>query len=283
MFGYSRQVYYRAKKAEKAHQQRASQVIKLVQEKRLLMPRLGTKKLYHLLQPHLKVLGVGRDKLFTILKANHMLIKPRKTYHITTNSHHRFHKHKNLIADLDIHRPEQVWVSDITYLGTRKKPLYLSLVTDAYSKKIMGYNVSESLHLEGALSALKQALDNRKYSDKQLIHHSDRGLQYCSDEYQRILIKKSLKCSMTESYDPYANAIAERVNGVLKHEFIQLVKVDDLEIMDCLVRESIHIYNTHRPHLSCQMNTPEQMHKQSKLKRKSYKKLNLSKNVFAEV
>jgi len=247
------------------------------------MPRLGTKKLYYLIEPQLKTLGVGRDKLFAILKANHMLIKPRKTYHITTNSHHRFRKHKNLIVNLDIHRPEQVWVSDITYVGTREKPLYLSLVTDAYSKKIMGYNVSKSLHLEGALLALKQALRNRKYADKQLIHHSDRGLQYCSDEYQRILNKRNLKCSMTESYDPYANAIAERINGILKHEFIQMVKVDSFEIMDSLVKESINIYNTQRPHLSCQMNTPTQMHQQNKLKRKTYKKLNLSKNVFTEV
>ena len=283
MFGYSRQVYYRAKKSEKAHQQRAGQVIRLVQEKRLLMPRLGTKKLYHLLEPQIHALGVGRDKLFAILKANHMLIKPRKTYHITTNSHHRFRKHKNLIVNIDIHRPEQVWVSDITYVGKRESPLYLSLVTDAYSKKIMGYNVSKSRHLEGALSALKQALSNRKYSDKQLIHHSDRGLQYCSDEYQELLNKRNIKCSMTESYDPYANAIAERVNGILKHEFIQMVKVDSLEIMDSLVKESINIYNTQRPHLSCQMNTPTQMHNQNKLKRKTYKKLNLSKNVFTEV
>ena len=122
MFGYSRQVYYRAVKAEKARQQRAQKVVQLVQEKRMVMPRLGTRKLYYLLQRELKALGVGRDQLFNILKANHMLIKPRRAYHITTNSHHRFRKHKNLIADLSITRPEQVWVADITYVGTRKNP-----------------------------------------------------------------------------------------------------------------------------------------------------------------
>ena len=283
MFGYSRQVYYRAVKAEKARQQRAQKVVQLVQEKRMVMPRLGTRKLYYLLQRELKALGVGRDQLFNILKANHMLIKPRRAYHITTNSHHRFRKHKNLIADLSITRPEQVWVADITYVGTRKNPMYLALVTDAYSKKIMGYNVSDSLSVTGALSALKQAIKNRKYPDNQIIHHSDRGLQYCSNSYQNCLNKAGVTASMTESYDPYANAIAERINGILKQEFIEVVRADKLEIMKVLVRESIEVYNTKRPHLSCAMNTPNQMHKQNKITPKSYKKENLSKNVFTEV
>ena len=283
MFGYSRQVYYRGLKAEKTKQQRAENVLGLVREKRMVMPRLGTKKLYHLLQPELKALGVGRDKLFAILKANHMLIIPRKSYHITTNSHHRFRKHKDLIAGLEIIRPEQVWVADITYVGTRKNPMYLSLVTDAYSKKIMGYDVSNSLELKGALAALKQALKNRKYPERQLIHHSDRGLQYCSNPYQKALTKSNVLCSMTESYDPYANAIAERINGILKQEFIEIVKIDKLDLMEKLVNQSVSIYNTQRPHLSCEMNTPEYMHKQNKIKRKVYKKVNLCKNVFTEV
>ena len=283
MFGYSRQVYYRAVKAEKARQQRAQKVVQLVQEKRMIMPRLGTRKLYHLLQPELNTLGVGRDKLFQILKANHMLIHPRKTYHITTNSHHRFRKHKNLIVNLSIVRPEQLWVADITYVGTRENPMYLALVTDAYSKKIMGYNVSGSLSVTGALSALKQALKNRRYPDKQMIHHSDRGLQYCSNPYQSCLSKAGVVCSMTESYDPYANAIAERINGILKQEFIEVVQADKLEIMKTLVKESVKVYNTERPHLSCSMNTPDLMHKQNRITLKSYKKENLSKNVFTEV
>ena len=273
MFGYSRQVYYRGLKAEKSKHQRAINVLQLVREKRMILPRLGTKKLYHLLQPELKALGVGRDKLFAILKANHMLIKPRKSYHITTNSHHRFRKHKDLIVDLEITRPEQVWVADITYVGTRKNPMYLSLVTDAYSKKIMGYDVSNSLELAGALNALTQALKNRKYPERQLIHHSDRGLQYCSNPYQKALNKSNVLCSMTESYDPYANAIAERINGILKQEFIEIVKVDKLYLMEKLVNQSVNIYNSLRPHLSCEMNTPEYMHKQNKIKRKVYKKI----------
>jgi putative transposase len=283
LFGYSRQVYYRAIKAEKAKQQRAQKVVELVIEKRIAMPRIGTRKLYHLLQPELQALGVGRDKMFHILKANHMLIQPKKSYHITTNSHHRFRKHKNLISYLSIIRPEQLWVADITYVGTRENPMYLALVTDAYSKKIMGYNVSNSLSTDGALSALKQAIKNRKYPDKPLIHHSDRGFQYCSSLYQNQLEKAGITCSMTESYDPYANAIAERINGILKQEFIEVVKADKLEIMKLLVQDSVSIYNQQRPHLSCLMHTPEQMHQQSSIKIKTYKKQNLGEASFTKV
>ena len=283
MFGYTRQVYYRAIKAEKAKQLRAQKVVALVQEKRMVMPKLGTRKLYHLLQPELQALGVGRDKLFHILKANHMLIKPKKSYHITTNSHHRFRKHKNLVADMPITRPEQLWVADITYVGSRKNPMYLALITDAYSKKIMGYNVSNSLCTEGALSALKEAIKNRKYPNKPLIHHSDRGLQYCSDIYQEQLQKAGVTCSMTESYDPYANATAERINGILKQEFIEVVRVDKLDIMKLLVKDSVAIYNNQRPHLSCYMHTPENMHKQNKIAIKTYKKQNLGEASFTKV
>ena len=134
----------------------------LVNQIRLQMPRIGTRKLYYLLQEELLSLGVGRDKLFTILKANHMLIKPKRSYHITTNSHHRFRKHKNLIEHLEIIKPEQVWVADITYVGNRNNPMYLALITDAYSKKIKGYNVSNSLETSGSLKALKMAMNNRK-------------------------------------------------------------------------------------------------------------------------
>jgi transposase InsO family protein len=283
LFGYSRQVYYRAIKAERVKRQRAQKVVALVIEKRIAMPRIGTRKLYHLLQPELKALGIGRDKMFHILKANHMLIQPKKSYHITTNSHHRFRKHKNLISHLPIIRPEQLWVADITYVGTRENPMYLALVTDAYSKKIMGYNVSNSLSTDGALSTLKQAIKNRKYPDKPLIHHSDRGFQYCSTLYQKQLEKAGITCSMTESYDPYANAVAERINGILKQEFIEVVKADKLEIMKLLVQDSITIYNQRRPHLSCQMHTPEQMHRQCSIKIKTYKKQNLGEASFTKV
>jgi len=163
-------------------------------------------------------------------------------------------------------RPEQVWVSDITYVGNRDKHSYLALVTDAYSKKVVGHDLSNSLGVEGTKRALKMAVKQRIYADEPLIHHSDRGIQYCSDEYQKLLEKKQIKCSMTESYDPYANAVAERVNGILKDEFLLEQYKVDMNTMKKLVKNSIDIYNNIRPHYSCYMLTPEQMHLQRTIK-----------------
>lgn len=235
------------------------------------MPRLGTRKLYHLLEESLKELHVGRDKLFKIIKANHLGIQARKTYHRTTNSYHRFYKHKNLIAEMLIHRPEQVWVSDITYIGGRDNHNYLALVTDAYTKQVMGYDISSSLSADGALRALEMAINNRQYNNLSLIHHSDRGVQYCCDIYQERLKESSILTSMTESYDPYANAVAERVNGILKDEFELEKYAKDKVVLHHLVKDSIYIYNNERPHFSCYMMTPEQMHKQNKIKIRTYK------------
>lgn len=242
----------------------------MVESIRIQQPRIGTRKLYHLLVGKLKELGVGRDRLFTILKANHMLIAPKRRYHVTTNSHHRFRKHRNLIEGLIPARPEQIWVADITYVGNRNNPLYLALITDAYSKKIVGYDLSDSLKVGQALKALKSAIKHRDYPDLPLIHHSDRGFQYCSDQYQKVLKQNKLQCSMTESYDPYANAIAERVNGIIKQEFLLDYQLN-LDKMNKLVKESIATYNQLRPHSSCQMNTPEKMHQQRTIKIKTYK------------
>ena len=272
LFGVSRQVYYRSHSSLILNQQRASETIKVVLEIRRQLPRLGTRKLYYLLQERLNHLGVGRDKLFSILKANHMLIKAKRSYHKTTDSHHRFHKHKNLIENITPSRPEQLWVSDITYIGSRNNHRYLALVTDAYSKKIVGYNLSTSLSAKGAIRALKMGISQRVYRSEDLIHHSDRGLQYCCDDYQKMLLKKQVKCSMTETYDPYANAIAERVNGILKQEFLLEEYQVKLPAMKELIKDSVRKYNYLRPHWSCYMMTPVQMHKQRTIKIKSYKK-----------
>ena len=272
LFGVNRQVYYRRKKAVQKKKETADQVVKMVLEVRRKMPRIGTRKLYYLLEDQLKELGVGRDKLFTILRANHMLIKPTKSYRKTTDTYHRFRKHKNLIAQLTPTRPEQIWASDVTYLGNNGSHQYLALVTDLYSKKIVGYDVSASLSAEGAIRALKMGLKHRAYKEKELIHHSDRGYQYCCDEYQKILKKGKIKCSMTESYDPYANAVAERVNGILKQEFLVDKYKANLLLRKEMVRNSIQIYNQVRPHHSCYMKTPEHMHQQSQIRIKTYKK-----------
>ena len=283
MFGLNRQVYYRSTKRSKASRKKAEQVIELVENIRIKMPKLGGRKLYFLLSEPLKELKIGRDKFFNILRANHLLIIPKRSYHVTTNSHHRFRKHKNLVSDYQVTKPNQVWVADITYIGNRKNPSYLSLITDAYSKKIVGHHVAENLTTEGSLLALKKAINTTELKELSLIHHSDRGLQYCSDEYQKILEKNNISCSMTQNSDPYENAVAERINGILKQEF-DIDKFDvETKIKRKIVDESIKIYNELRPHFSNHYLTPNQMHKQEKLKIKTYKNKNQSKNVFALV
>jgi putative transposase len=247
------------------------------------MPKIGTRKLYFILEDELKQLNVGRDMLFRILKANHMLIQPKRRYHTTTNSHHRFRKHKNLIENVVPEEPEQIWVSDITYVGNRQNPMYLALVTDAYSKQIMGYDLSNSLDVSGSLRALKMAVKKRKYKNNIVTHHSDRGLQYCSNEYQDLLKQSKMNCSMTESYDPYANAVAERVNGILKGEFIGYKNKYSLATMDKLIKNSIDIYNERRPHFSCFYKTPRQMHQQNEIKIKSYKNIYPSNHVITGI
>jgi transposase InsO family protein len=236
-----------------------------------------------MLEEELKQLNVGRDILFRILKANHMLIQPKRRYHITTNSHHRFRKHKNLIENVVPERPEQIWVSDITYVGNRQNPMYLALVTDAYSKQIMGHDLSNSLDVSGSLRALKMAVKKRKYKNNIVTHHSDRGLQYCSNEYQDLLKRFKINCSMTESYDPYANAIAERINGILKGEFIGYKNKHSLKTMDMLIKNSIDIYNERRPHFSCFYKTPRQMHQQNEIKIKTYKNKYPSNHVITGI
>ena len=272
LFGVSRQSYYRKKWRVSNGKERAKKVVESVEKIRAEMPRIGCRKLYHMLHAQMRDLLVGRDKLFSILKANHMLVKPLRSYHVTTNSHHRFRKHKNLVEGLEIVRPEQVWVSDITYIGGRCKHMYLALVTDAYSKKIVGYDLSESLNTEGSLRALKMANASRLYKGEPLIHHSDRGIQYCSDSYQNRLSRYGMTTSMTESYDPYANAVAERVNGILKQEFLLEEANLPLREMKLVVRDAINTYNKMRPHYSCGYLTPCQMHAQRNVKVKTYKK-----------
>ena len=278
----NRQVYYRSIKSKIRKQEKAQQVINLVRSIRNVMPKIGGKKLYYLLQNELSELNIGRDKLFRILRANHMLIMPKKSYHVTTDSHHRFRKHKNLISSIEINKPETVWVSDITYVGNRKNPSYLALITDAYSKKIVGFNVSNSLALEGSLKAVEMALKNRRYKTP-LIHHSDRGLQYCSNEYQKIMNDNDIKSSTTEKYDPYENAIAERINGILKQEFNIAKNMKCIDLKKKLIKNAIDIYNNQRPHLSNYMLTPAKIHEQNRLKRKQYKSKNLSNDVIAQI
>lgn len=225
------------------------------------MPRLGTRKLYYLLkEPFLRQgIKVGRDKLFDFLRHEHMLIQPRKSYIKTTWSKHWLHKYPNLIKGIQLTAPEQLWVSDITYLKTRQENCYLSLVTDAYSRKIMGYHVSNDMKAESVGMALQMALNSKLYNTA-TIHHSDRGLQYCSQPYQQIINENGLICSMTDGYDCYQNALAERINGILKEEFL-FPLTENINQLRTMVKQSIDIYNRKRPHLALEMNVPEQVHK----------------------
>ena len=194
MFGLSRQAYYKYKSDRRKRNQELIIVREMVVRIRCRMPRIGTRKLYYLMQDEIKKLNIkiGRDVLFNFLRAEYLLIKPKKSYVKTTNSRHWMKKHPNLIKDIELTKPEQLWVSDITYIKTEQGHNYLSLITDAYSKKIMGYELLDNLSATGPLNALKSALKNRKYTHD-LIHHSDRGLQYCSSEYINILKENNIK------------------------------------------------------------------------------------------
>ena len=236
--------------------------------------RIGGRKLIYLLQEDFKKAGIkiGRDKFFSFLKSEHLLVKRKKNRTITTRSYKRFREHPNRIKELDISRPEQAWVSDITYLNCQGGPLYLSLVTDAYSKKIMGYNVSGNLKTLSTMKALLMAMKSRKYPRRKLIHHSDRGFQYADPRYTDCLMENEIGISMTTKYDPYENAVAERVNGILKQEFsISDHRIPKEEVAK-IVERSILMYNTKRPHWSNYMLTPEQAHRKGRFKMRTYKK-----------
>jgi transposase InsO family protein len=237
-------------------------VLALVRELRREQIRLGTLKVFKLIQPSLKKMDIklGRDKFFDLMREHRMLIQRKKRFHKTTNSNHRFRKHPNLIKGNVYNRSEQVWVSDITYIKTEKGYLYLSLITDLYSKKIMGYNLADNTKVESTTKALRMALMQRKFKNRELIHHSDRGFQYCSDEYTGLLTDNKIKISMTQSYDPYENAAAERVNGILKDEFDIGEGFISEPQAQREIKNAINVYNSKRPHMSCDYLTPEKAH-----------------------
>lgn len=247
------------------------------------MPRLGTRKLHYILKENFQLhhLKVGRDTLFGLLRSEGLLITKRKKYTKTTNSKHWMKKYPNLIKNIELHRPEQLWVADITYIDIQTKNCYLHLITDAYSKQIMGYELSENLETVSTLKALKMALNNRKYPKEPLLHHSDRGLQYCSAVYVGMLQSNNIQISMTENGDPYENAIAERMNGILKDEFGLGEKLENTKHVTQQLVQSVESYNKLRPHLSCQMLTPIQMHQQQTIKIKKWNKK--TSNIFMDV
>lgn len=239
---------------------------------RTALPRLGVRKLHYMLQDNLNSHGItiGRDYLFDLLAQHKLLVRQRKRKIITTNSRHWMKKYFNLTKNIEITRPEQLWVSDITYIRLNNQWGYLSLITDAYSRKIMGYGFRNDLSTKGCLDALHMALNNRK-NDLPLIHHSDRGSQYCSTDYVTTLINNKIAISMTENGDPYENALAERVNGIIKNEFGLYSSQMSFEQTALLVERSIEAYNQLKPHGSCDYLTPEKVHSENSLIKKRWK------------
>jgi transposase InsO family protein len=262
LFGKSRQAWYKIHQRGDRNRLQEELVLQWVLEIRSTLPRVGGIKLYFLIKDRLTEhnIKMGRDGLYRLLREHDLLIVPRRKYVRTTQSWHHYKKWPDLLQDYRPYGPDQVWVSDITFLRTVNGFIYLSLITDAYSRVITGYHLSQYLKASGCIAALTKALKSRRNPDTELIHHSDRGIQYCCDDYVQLLQKNDIRISMTQSGSPYDNAIAERVNGILKQEFglDQTFKSYNEAIEP--VAKAVYTYNHIRPHFSCELKTPVQKH-----------------------
>lgn len=287
LFGKTRQAHYATKwRAQETRLEHAI-VLELVSEIRMSMPRIGTPKLSFMLKEPFKKhnIKMGRAGLNDLLSAHGMLVRKKRRKPKTTDSNHWYRRYQNLIEGSTIIQPNQVWVSDITYICIKDRFAYLSLITDAYSRKILGYYLCESLESVGPLKALKMALETIQGSYDRPIHHSDRGVQYCCNEYTSTLMDNGILISMTQKGDPYENAIAERVNGILKSEFAVGIVFLNSQQASVAIDESIVTYNQIRPHASCEYLTPEQAHeKKGELQRKwkNYKRKKVDTNKVLE-
>jgi transposase InsO family protein len=254
-------VYKQRSEAAKTKQQHTA-IKQLIDRERKQLPRCGTRKVYHLIKEDLQrnQLKCGRDKLFAIMRYYGLQLKPRRRYVQTTMSKHWLRKWPNIIKNKPINGPDEVWVSDITYLKTREGNCYLNMITDSWSRKIVGYAIADNMETENMIEALKMATAQRQSCLQQTIHHSDRGVQYCSKEYEQMARQYNILISMTENGDPYENALAERMNRTIKEEFgMDRVLASRLQAKQ-LVEESILLYNHKRPHLALNMKTPEQLY-----------------------
>lgn len=261
LFGKSRQAYYQQINYNYNEVVKSEILLQLIAKERKMMPRIGGRKLLYKMHPHLpEDLQIGRDKFFDFLREHGLLVRRRRYRPRTTMSSHWLRKYPNLIREFVATRPNQLWVSDITYVETSQGFAYLFLITDAYSRKIIGWAVSKTLEASNALVALYMAISQLPAGVTNVIHHSDRGVQYCSNKYVKILNKYDFQISMTENGDPLENAIAERVNGILKDEWINEMKLKSKKDAIIQIRRIIEIYNTQRPHSSLEMLTPEQAH-----------------------
>lgn len=261
-FGVTRQAYYQGR----------NRVLKDLIEQEILLDkifeirknhkRVGGRKLFFKLEHFIKEhnIKMGRDAFFDFLRERNLLIKQRKRYHVTTNSNHWMKKHPNLIKDIAPLGPNHIWVSDITYWKTAGGNYYISFITDAYSRKIVGYHVADTMETAESLAALKMAIKTIKMGPYGLIHHSDRGAQYCSSVYVKALKKNNIGISMTEKGDPLENAIAERVNGIIKGEYLFDYEIKSLEKAKVVLKSVVKLYNDDRPHSSIAYASPSLVH-----------------------
>lgn len=261
-FGVTRQAYYQSKHRVLQDLIEQDILIQKIGEIRKYHKRLGGRKLFFKLQGFMLEhdIKMGRDAFFDLLRDHNLLIKQRKRYHVTTNSKHWMKKYPNLIKDLEPLGPNHIWVSDITYWKTKGGHYYISFITDAYSRKIVGYHVADTMEAVESVAALKMAIKILKPGMNGLIHHSDRGSQYCSSVYVKTLKKTNIKISMTENGNPLENAIAERVNGIIKGEYLFNYEIKSLSKAKEILKSVVKLYNEERPHLSLNNSVPSQIH-----------------------
>jgi transposase InsO family protein len=269
LLGYSRQAYYKGVKADRSKDVKSRAIVEQIKLIRKDQPRTGSDKIHILLSDFKQWHGIkmGRDALLDLMREEYLLVRPKRRRAKTTFSFHRFRRYPNRIKGFTPKAPNMLWVSDITYLPVNHSFAYLSLVTDAYSRKIVGYNLGKTLESIGCEQALKMAIRDNPVRCEQILHHSDRGIQYCSNGYIKLLGESHIGISMTESGDPLENALAERVNGILKGELLA-EKYEHYDQAQLAVTKAIDLYNNKRLHSSIAMLTPQQAHgKTEELKR----------------
>lgn len=281
MFDISRQAYNKQNNKFKRDFIESNLIVVRVKELRQNHPKMGARKLYYLVKPDIEKLGIniGRDKFFKILSMNNLLIKNHRKSIRTTYSFHWLKKYKNLIKNKMAKRKNEIWVSDLTYWNIGERFLYINFITDVYSKKIVGYSVSETMEVNEIISSLEMALKGKRNSSDSLIHHSDRGVQYCSKVYTDLLKTSNIEISMTENGDPLENALAERINGIIKLEYLQNKQVDNIIKARKELANAVRLYNNHRPHLSCNYHTPNEIYEGKKLPKIVWKNYYKNTNV----
>ncbi len=268
MLGVTASYYYKLQKRGEEKSNEEEKVLTLIKQERSILKESGGKKMYHRLKSQISEMGIkmGRDKFLKLLTGNGLLVKRKKYKMPKTDSNHPFRKYKNLLLDREVSRIDELWVSDITYIKVVDKWHYLTLVMDLYSRRIMGYSFSKGMSVEETTAeAVKMALKTKK-SKGETILHSDRGFQYCNTHFVERNKKKGIIPSMTQNSDPYENAAAERLNGILKYEFALRYVFKSYEIAHQAIKEAVYLYNDYRLHWSLNLETPNFIYQQGEEK-----------------